>query len=607
MHFLSAILVTLIVQRTLTLDFFADRFSHVSGLLAFFSALLWVLHPLNTETVIYVTQRTELMVGLFYLATIYACLRYWTANTANQRFLWLAAAILCCLAGMASKEIMITAPVIVLLLDRTFITGSFRRALRQSWPIYVGLATGWVLLLLLNYDRPRSASAGFNLAISPLVYWYTQAKVLWMYIKLVIWPWPLSIHYQLAYSETFGQAWPWLLATIAFVISTLALLWRRYAAGFVGAWVLLILSPTLIVPIVTEVAAERRMYLPLAAIITWFVAGAYELSSKAGINITTASVHSTAGSKPALAITAGLATALALTWSLVDVRRLAAYHDEVTLWQNNLEYQLNDSMAYDELGVALLKADRPAEAVKPLQDALRLDPSLIHCRYNLGNAMVSLGRIDEGIKQFQEVLRSDPNYVDAHLNLACALATSGRTQEAVEQFQQTLQLDAKNAKAHSNLGAALWKLGKREQAIDEMQVAVQLNPIDVSARRNLGISLGNVGRMQAAIEQFQQTLSLAPNDAVTHTKLALALKQAGSLPEAAEQLNESIRLQPDFADAWFQLAMAYAEMNQTDQAWMAANKSLKLARSQGKTALAQQISTWLDKYITSNIPAATAK
>jgi protein O-mannosyl-transferase len=606
-HFLSAIFVALIVKRILTLDFFAERFSFTSGQLAFFSALLWAVHPLNTETVVYVTQRTELMVGFFYLATIYASLQYWTVSNPKQRYLWWTVAFLTCLAGMASKEIMVSAPLMVLLLERTFLTGSFRQAMRRSWPLYIGLAVGWLLLLLLNYDRPRAASAGFNLAISPLFYWYSQAKILWMYFKLVIWPWPLSIHYQLPYLETFGQAWPWLLATAALAIGTLALVWLRYATGFVGTWVLLILSPTLIVPIVTEVAAERRMYLPLAAIMALVIAGGYWLAQKALTYSSAVRVRTAATSKPALAITAAVAIALASAWSLIDVRRLAAYHDTITLWQDTLEYQPNDSMAYDELGVALLKADRPAEAIKPLQEALRLDPSLVHCRYNLGNAMVSLGRIDEGIKQFQEALRSEPNYVDAHLNLACALAAVGRTPEAMEQFQQTLQLNPKNAKAHSNLGSALWKQGNREQAINEMQTAVQLNPNDVAAHRNLGISLGNVGRLQEAIEQFQQTLSLEPNDAATRTKLALALKQVGYLTEAVEQLNESIRLQPNFADAWFQLATVYAETNRTDQALAAANKALDLAQSQGLTALVQQINIWLKKHTADSAPATPGR
>ncbi len=125
LHLLTALVLMAIVHRTLCLDYFEGRFTHSAPLLAFLVALLWALHPLQTETVVYITQRTELLVGFFYLATLYASLRYWQAASPAGRGCWLALATLACLAGMASKEVMVTAPVIVLLFERTFISGSF--------------------------------------------------------------------------------------------------------------------------------------------------------------------------------------------------------------------------------------------------------------------------------------------------------------------------------------------------------------------------------------------------------------------------------------------------------------------------------------------------
>jgi len=104
MHLLSAILVWQIIKRILQLDYFDGRFARASQPLAFLTALLWTVHPLNTETVVYVTQRTELMMGLFYLATLYASLRYWASATSTQRRIWLVLAALACLAGMAARK-----------------------------------------------------------------------------------------------------------------------------------------------------------------------------------------------------------------------------------------------------------------------------------------------------------------------------------------------------------------------------------------------------------------------------------------------------------------------------------------------------------------------
>ena len=124
-HFLCAMLLWAIVRRVLSLPYFVGRFDATAGWLAFAVAMIWALHPLQTETVIYATQRTELMMAFFYLSTIYCSLRYWTSgNLPSHRAVWLSLAFLACLAGMASKEVMVSAPLIVLLFDRSFISGS---------------------------------------------------------------------------------------------------------------------------------------------------------------------------------------------------------------------------------------------------------------------------------------------------------------------------------------------------------------------------------------------------------------------------------------------------------------------------------------------------
>ncbi len=277
LHTLSAWLVWGIVRRTLRLEYFHGRFEHAAEPLALAVALVWALHPLQTEAIEYVTQRTELMVALFYLATLYAGLRYFAAAEPRPRAAWCAAAVTASLLGMACKEVMVTVPIIVLLFERTFIAGTFRAALGRSWPLYAGLAASWLLLLALNAGNPRADSAGFHAGVPLLAYWYTQAKVLLLYLKLAVWPWPLVISYELPLNDTLSAAWPWLLAASVLVVATAVLLWRRRAAGFVGACVLIILSPTLLVPIVREVAAERRMYLPLAALVAWVFCGGYLL------------------------------------------------------------------------------------------------------------------------------------------------------------------------------------------------------------------------------------------------------------------------------------------------------------------------------------------
>ena len=265
-HWCVAILLWAIARRTLLLPYFEGRFARSADLLALCVALLWAVHPLQTEAVQYVSQRTELMMGVFYLSTLYCALRYWTTASEGGRVGWPLLATISCLAGMACKEVMVSAPVVVLLYERTFISGSLGRALRRSWPLYAGLSLGWIVLTLLNVHGPRSASAGFHLGVSPWVYWGTECEVLLLYLRLVFWPWPLVIHYGIPFVDSLAVAWPWVSFVSMLAAGTLWLLWRNSPAGFLFAVMWLVLSPTLVVPVVSEVAAERRMYLPLATL-----------------------------------------------------------------------------------------------------------------------------------------------------------------------------------------------------------------------------------------------------------------------------------------------------------------------------------------------------
>ena len=177
-HILSTVLLWSIVAETLRLEYFQGRLGRVAEPLAFGSALLWALHPLNTECVVYVTQRTELMMGMFYLATLYGSICYWNSERTWARVSCLVLTTLACLSGMLSKEMMASAPAMVLLYERTFIAGTFREALRRSWPLYLGLALTWLPVVALNLNGARTPASGFGLGVAAHEWWFTQAKVL---------------------------------------------------------------------------------------------------------------------------------------------------------------------------------------------------------------------------------------------------------------------------------------------------------------------------------------------------------------------------------------------------------------------------------------------
>ncbi len=282
-HVLAALLLFGILRRTFLLPGGADipvclmnqdsRGRH-KIFLALAIALLWAIHPLQTESVTYIVQRAESLVALFYLLTLYCFIR--GATSGRGRF-WYAAAVLACLLGMASKEVMVSAPLMVLLYDRAFLAGSFREAWRRRYGVYLALASTWVLLgWLVIVAGGRGGSAGFGAGVGSWAYLCTQFGAIVHYLKLSVWPHPLLLDYGRETVPITLEIVPDAILVVLLGLTTLVALWRWPKIGFLGAWFFAILAPTSsIVPVATQVIAEHRMYLPLAAVVTAVSLGGY--------------------------------------------------------------------------------------------------------------------------------------------------------------------------------------------------------------------------------------------------------------------------------------------------------------------------------------------
>ena len=523
-HFLAAMLVWAIVRKSLRLPYFDQRFDASAGRLALGVALLWALHPLQTEAVVYVTQRSELMMALCYLATLYCSLRYWTylplpvpralgerrgegalkfVKHESRRTFWLALAVLACLAGMASKEVMVSAPLMVLLFDRTFISGSLVNALRRSWPLYVGLASTWILLLALNIGAPRGNSAGFGVGPLLVTWWLTQTQVLLMYMKLVFWPWPLMIHYELPQLESFAQAWMYVAPVTLVGIGTLTLLWRNHPVGYLLAWPFVILAPTSVVPIITEMAAERRMYLPLAAIVVLVVVGAY------------VGLQPFFGQKARRSVPIASIAVITLVCALASAARIRAYENPMRLWRDVVEAQPNNALGHGNLGELLAKAGRLEEAINELRIATSLKPDDPTALANLGQALTESGRPAEAIEKLRAAIELAPDDSLALNNLGVALINLGRHAEAIEPLRRAVQVKPSFAMAHNTLGGALAAVGKNAEAIEQFELALRYDPSLVMARQNLHV-LEQRNAHAAAGHHNTNRATDAPLDTVPH-------------------------------------------------------------------------------------------
>ena len=281
-HLLAGLTLFGLVRRTLLLPRWAGRFATSASYFAAAVAGLWVVHPLNTQSVVYIVQRGEALMGLFYLLTIYSVLR---GSTGRADTAWYLLAIIACALGMATKGVMISAPLVVLIYDRVFLADSWAGLLRKRWWLYVGLFLTIGVLALVGVAQgivapqyPKFATVGFGYqGATPFDYLRTEAGVVLHYIRLAFVPYPLILDYDWPAAD---QPLKWLLPGLVIVIllvATVLALWRKPGLGFAGVWFFLILAPTSSIVPIRDAAFEHRMYLSLAAIILLVVFGVYAL------------------------------------------------------------------------------------------------------------------------------------------------------------------------------------------------------------------------------------------------------------------------------------------------------------------------------------------
>ncbi len=571
-HICAGLALLGIVRRSLLLPNLRHRYGEVALPLAAFAALLWTLHPLQTESVTYISQRAESLMGLFYLLTLYCFIRSIIGR--GRRFppeqsnatvagfgdpalqqsaidgsnLWLALSVVACFCGMATKQVMVTAPVLVLLYDRAFVSGSFRSALANRRWYYVGLAATWLFLgFLMHRSSLAAVSVGFHAGVSWSIYASTELRVVTDYLKLAFWPHPLVFDYgsEILATDPFAMA-PY-AGIIAVVLVSVAIVWRRSPmAGFLGVWFFLILGPTsTVVPIAEQPMAESRMYLPLAGVIVLVTLLGYALGRRRAF------------------IVLGV---IAVGFGVLTVRRNHDYRSDLSIWEDTVTHHPHTSRGQSMLGEALaeIPGQLPA-AIAHCEEALRIKPSYADGHNNLAIVYAKIpGQLPAAIAHFEEALRIEPAYAEAHYNFAVVLATiPGGRPAAITHFQEALRLQPGYAEAHNNLGSALAEMPDQlPTVIAHYEEALRLKPDYAEAHNNFANALvKSPGRLPDAITHYEEALRLQPNFAEANYNLANVLvKISGRLPDAISHYEEAIRTKPDYAAAHNNLANALTEM-----------------------------------------------
>ena len=576
-HLLAALALFGVVRRTLRLPVLANRFGgNTSTALAFCTALFWALHPLQTEAVTFVVQRMESLMALFYLLTLYCFIR---AVPSLHPRAWHAAAVMCCLLGMGSKEVMVSAPLVVLLYDRAFVAGSFREALRRRWGLYLCLAaTGLVLARsLIGAFGPHAEpqTAGFAVpGITPLLYARSQLGVILHYLRLAFWPGGLCLDYDWPVARTAKEILPG-----AFVVGTLLaitvwsnLRWRML--GFIGALFFLVLAPTSSFMPIADLAVEHRMYLPLAAIIAAAVIAAY----LAGQALTSRGETPERSRKfLGYGAAAGAVLLAAAALGRLTYLRNKDYRTEVSIWQDTASKRPEDPHAWNNLADACLRTgDHSSKVLDYCEKAIALQQNFAEAYNNRGTVYADQGRLEEAIGDYTKAISLRENFPTAYCNRANAREMTDDFNAAIGDCDRAIALNPDYAGAYYYRGVAHAAQGRLDQAVSDYTKAISLNGNFPMAFCSRGEAHSKMNDMAAAVRDYDRALALNPDLAEAYCGRAYTRVIARDLEAAIRDYNRAIELNPNFFDAYCNRGNALASSGRLDDALRDFSKAIAL-------------------------------
>lgn len=548
LHLGNALLLFVLARRALSAPNLRGRFVPPSAhRLALAIAALWVVHPLATDAVAYATQRSTLLTSGCLLLATWSTLRAHASPTTATR--WRAAAVLALAAGMASKEEMVVGPLLVLGFERAFLLPDWRTTLRR--PAWLGaLAASWLVLLGCAALGPANPTVGYRTQLGTTAWQWllTQAPVVLGYLRLAAWPSPLRGAYDGGVASELGPA---VLPGLA-VLGLLALMvwcWRRRPWwGWLLALFFLWLAPTSsVLPIVTEIVAERRAYLPMLLVVAAAVFGGRGLLARLA---------------PAAITTVGAAAVLAavLGLALLTRQHVPSYADQRSFWQHAFDHRdpasrtMLAAQILGNQGSMLFGAGRVDEAAALFDLAMQCDHPTYAERTHWAASLQQRGRHAEAVQALEQAIAENPAWAESHGTLGTCLLMEferaplgpgdARLQRAAAALERAVQLEPRRIAFWNSLGGAYERQQRAEPAAEAYRRATLLPYQRIEPFASRDRLLRRLGRAAEATAMWQELLRTRPGDVDLRLRAAGAVAQAGDRELATAMLREVLQLAP---------------------------------------------------------------
>ncbi|HUB67501.1 MAG TPA: tetratricopeptide repeat protein [Candidatus Methylacidiphilales bacterium] len=577
---------------------------------AWLGAALWALHPVEVESVAWITEMKNTQSGLFFLLSILFFVKWlrikdgggWSGVGGGWYY---ALVLLFATLAMASKSSTVILPVI-LCLCAWWVEGhwSWRNLIRVT-PLFPVSFAASVLALWTQRSWTQRSQVSFTDA-EWVRSWperlLAAGDAIWFYLGKLLWPHPLMAIYP-RWEINAGQPISYL--PLATVIAVLFVLWLKRESWlrpyfFVFAYFLAALLPAL--GLVDNyifrysLVFDHFQYLASMGPLALVGAGLVRLGDLFAAKARWLKCTISAG--------------ILLVGAVLSWQRAWIYQNEGTLWtdtlaknpacwaggnnlgrfllqkgkvdqaiiryQEALKINPNQAFAHHGLGVALDKKGQLNEAMAEYEKALDIDPNLTGARYDLGNVFLQKGQMDAAVIQYQRVLEIDPNFAKARYNLGNIFLQKGQLDKAITQYKKALEIDPTQANVRTNLGNVLLQKGNVDEAIAQLQKALQINPADADSHYDLANAFLAKGNVDEAIAQYQKAVEINPFDPDYHYNLGSIFAQRNQVDEAIEQFQKVLAISPGDADAHNALGGVFIQKGRVDEAVSQFQEALRL-------------------------------
>jgi tetratricopeptide (TPR) repeat protein len=543
-HVATGILLYLFVKTTLNLPSLRSRYEH-DVWIPFITAFIWLVHPLQTQSVSYIVQRMNSMTAMFYVLSLLLYAKARLAETKGKKRALFAGCIFACLLSLGSKEIAVTLPFFIFIYEWYFFQDlSWAWLKRHAFPFLgILILVAIVVLMYLGvhpFDKILKTYGTRDFTLIQRV--LTEFRVVIYYITLLIFPHPsrLNLDHDFPISHSLTDPITTLLSIAAiagFIALAIFKAKKERLLSFCILWFFghLVIESSVIG---LEIIFEHRTYLPSMLVVLMAVTLAHGHKKPKWLGVA--------------------AVCIVLVFSYWTYSRNSLWGDDLALWKDTVEKSPKKARPQNNLGVVLYERGYIDEAMKHFSEALRVDPDYAGAHFNLGLVFANQENLDVAIRHYKEAVRIEPDYADAHNNLGVALKRQGRVDEAIRNYREALRIFPHFAKAHHGLGVALVSQGRVDEGIRHYNEALRIKPDYAEAYYNLGLALKSQGRIDEAIKQYSEALKINPDYVKAYYNLGNILASQGRVEGAMSNYNQVLRINPDHAKAHNNLGNALA-------------------------------------------------